>query len=60
MSAQHTPGRDEPTSQEYRRKVAMCESALIEAREFVARLKVGTTPQRRDALLAIIDKALES
>lgn len=36
-----TYARDGPTPAEYRRKVAMRESALLEAKEFVLALRVG-------------------
>ena len=48
MSAQHTPGRDEPTAREQKRKVAMCESALFQAQEFtllVERFIRGDLPE---------------
>ena len=54
------PQRDEPTPQEYRRKLAIRESALMDARDFVAALKLGVTTQRRDEMLALLDRAIDS
>ena len=51
---------DEPSLYEYKRKLAIRDSALIEVYEFVSRLKLGVSPQRRDAVLALLDRAMHS
>ena len=51
---------DEPSAQQYKRKLATRESALIEVRDFVAKLKLGVTTQKRDSMLALLDRALDS
>lgn len=52
--------RDEPTAAEYKRKLAIRDSALIEVRAFVASLKLGVTVKTRDAMVALLDRAMSS
>ena len=49
---------DDPTPRQARHLRAAHVSALLEARDFVAALKLGVTVTRRDALLARLDRAL--
>ena len=56
MTATQDP--DELTARQARHLRSAHVSALLEARDFVAALKLGVTVMRRDAMLARLDRAL--